>query len=102
MFSVSTTNSSDKNITKLGKFTEGGFNKSWYSRVVVTKYQWVFLINGQLISNRNVFLTALEAGSQKSGCQHFQVRAFFPGADLAYPYGRRGQRSLPVSLLQGH
>ena len=33
---------------------------------------------GWLINNRNLFLTVLEAGSQRSGHQHGQVRTCFP------------------------
>lgn len=37
---------------------------------------------GQLIYNWNVFVTVLESGNLRSGCQHGQVRAFFWGCRL--------------------
>ena len=50
---------------------------------------------GWLISNRNLFLTVLEAGSPRSGCQHGQVNVPFWGVDfLLYFHMAGGAREL--------
>ena len=38
----------------------------------------------ELLNNRNLCLTVLEAGSPRSGCQHGQVRALFWVADFLF------------------
>ena len=49
--------------------------------------------SGELINNRNTFLTVLEVGSLRSGCQHGLVRVPFWVADfLLYPYIAEGAR----------
>ena len=51
---------------------------------------------GWLINNRHLFLTALKAGSLRSGCQSGQVMVLFPVTDfLLCPYMVEGARELP-------
>ena len=50
--------------------------------------------------NRNLFLTVLEAGSLRSGCQHGQVTVLFQVADFSLcPHMAEGARDLLRSLL---
>ena len=64
-----------------------------YSKILQTEW---------LISNRNLFLPVLEAGSPRSGSQHGPVRPLFWIADLSlYPQRAEGARELSgVSFIR--
>ena len=53
----------------------------------------------QLINNRNLFLTVLEAGSSRYGCQYGQARALFQAADSSL-YPHITSQLFKVSLLK--
>ena len=59
---------------------------------------------GGLVNNRNLLLTALEAGSPRSGCQHVRVRALFLVHSCAFSlcspsHGGRGKGTVGSLLL---
>ena len=63
----------------------------------ITKYQ-----TRQLVNNRNLFLTILEAGSPRSGYQHGQMRSAFRSQTSHYVIiWERGKEGLLGFLFKG-